>query len=285
MVARKFGWIREYADINDYTFAAPKIAPMARTLKMGKVKNGNTPTSVDLRKWCSEVKDQGGLGSCTANAATGAVEYYQNKAYGKHIDASRLFLYKATRNLMHMTGDTGAYIRSTVGALALFGAPPEEYCPYVEGNFDKEPTAFQYCFADDYKGLKYVRVSPTLQAIKSTLASQLPVIFGFTCYQSLMTPTTATNGKIPYPAKGEQVVGGHAILMVGYDDSVVITNPAGGEATQGAFLIRNSWGGNWGLGGYGWLPYKYAETGLSDDYWTLLKQSWVDSEQFGFNDH
>jgi C1A family cysteine protease len=257
---------------------------MAKTLKIGKVKNGNTPSFVDLRKWCSEVKDQGGIGSCTANAATGAVEYYQNKAFGKHIDASRLFLYKATRNMMHASGDGGAYIRTTVGALAFFGVPPEEYCPYVEQNYDKEPTAFQYAFADDYRGLKYVKVGDTMQALKSTLASQLPIIMGFTCYQSLMTPQVATNGKIPYPTNGEQVVGGHAVLMVGYDDAVTISNPNGGAATTGAFLIRNSWGASWGLGGYGWLPYKYAETGLSDDYWCLLKQSWTDSQQFGFAD-
>ena len=103
--------------------------------------------------YCSPVEDQGSLGSCTANAVVGIVEYFERRAYGKYIDASRLFLYKATRDLLHWTGDTGAYLRSTIGALALFGVPPEEYWPYKITNFDTEPTAFCYAFANDFRAI------------------------------------------------------------------------------------------------------------------------------------
>ena len=97
---------------------------------------------------------------------SGMVEYYELKAFGKHIDASRLFLYKATRNLMHETGDTGATLRSTMGALALFGVPPEEYWQYDIKKFDEEPPSFCYAFAMNYQSLKYVRLDPANKPAK-----------------------------------------------------------------------------------------------------------------------
>ena len=145
-----------------------------------------------MRAWCSPVEDQGSLGSCTAQAGAGVVEYYENRAFGKYIDASRLFLYKVTRNLLHWTGDTGAFLRSTMGALVLFGAPPEEYWPYEISDFDIEPTAFCYAFAQNYQTIKYFRHDPPgtaknilLNRIKSYLAAGHPSMFGFTVYSSI----------------------------------------------------------------------------------------------------
>lgn len=69
------------------------------------------------------------IGSCTANAGVGLVEYFERRAFGKHLDASRLFLYKVTRNLLHLTEDTGAYLRTTMAAMALFGVPPKNTGP------------------------------------------------------------------------------------------------------------------------------------------------------------
>ena len=112
------------------------------------------------------MEDQGTLGSCTANAGVGLVEYFERKAFGRHIDASRLFLYKVTRNLLRLTGDTGAYLRSTMGAMRLFGVPPEEYWEYDISQFDKEPPAFCYAFASNYQAIKYVRLD------KSNLTKQ-----------------------------------------------------------------------------------------------------------------
>ena len=95
------------------------------------------PTSVDLRPWCSPIENQLTLGSCTAHAGVGLVEYFERRAFGKHIDASRLFLYKVTRNLLQWTGDTGAFLRTTMYAMTLFGTPPEEYYKYIIADFDK----------------------------------------------------------------------------------------------------------------------------------------------------
>jgi C1A family cysteine protease len=241
---------------------------------------------VDLRPWCSPVEDQGELGSCTAHAAVGIVEYFERKAFGKHLDASRLFLYKVTRNLLHWTQDTGAFLRTTMGALVLFGLPPEEHWPYVPRDFDKEPPAFCYAFAQNYQAIRYVRLDPPgtteealLSRIKSHLARGLPAMFGFTVYQSI--DQAKTTGKIPFPTRGERILGGHAVAAVGYDDDLTIENTSGETpSTQGALLVRNSWGTAWGDEGYGFLPYDYVLKGQAVDWWALLKSEWIDAEAF-----
>jgi C1A family cysteine protease len=279
------GWLPDYPDFRDYTEEhedVNKILTPTGLIKAAK----SLPAAVDLRQWCSPIEDQGSIGSCTAHAGVGIVEYYEKKAFGKYIDASRLFLYKVTRNLSHWTGDTGAFLRTTMGALVLFGAPPEEYWPYKIADFDKEPTAFCYAFAQSYQAIKYYRHDPPgtakdvlLNRIKKYLAAGHPSIFGFTVYSSI--GQAGKTGKIPYPCKGEKIEGGHAIIAIGYDDKIKIKNSGScGKETTGALLIRNSWGTGWGDGGYGWLPYEYVLKGLAEDFWSMLKKEWIDTEAF-----
>jgi C1A family cysteine protease len=301
------GWLPDYPDFRDYTAEQDEVssrlkalgqkdsvktmlqkAGVAKKVKAGAAKSAKAslPASADLRAWCSPIENQGSLGSCTANAGVGIVEYYERRAFGKYIDASRLFLYKTTRDMLHWTGDTGASLRSTMGALALFGVPPEEYWPYVVADFEKEPPAFCYAFAQNYQAISYYRLDPSgtpketlLNTIKTNLAACLPSMFGFTVYSSY-TQAAAT-GKIPYPTPGEKIVGGHAIVAVGHNDDLLIrnTDPNAVE-TKGALLIRNSWGTEWGSRGYGWLPYDYILKGLAVDWWMLLKNEWIDTGAF-----
>jgi C1A family cysteine protease len=173
-----------------------------------------------------------------------------------------------------------------MGALVLFGVPPEEYWPYAIADFDKEPSAFCYAFAQNFQAIQYYRLDPTgtskptlLTRIKTNLAAGLPSMFGFTVYTSISQADQS--GKIPCPTLGEKVAGGHAIVAVGYDNAMKIknTNP-GSVETVGALLIRNSWGTGWGDHGYGWLPYDYILKGLAEDWWSLLKNEWVDTGAF-----
>jgi C1A family cysteine protease len=287
------GWMPDYPDFRDHTVDFDKVSDkllrlgqtdsiklMLKKTRSDKPKKSNSQGQVSLIEWFSPIENQGQLGSCTANAGVGLVEYFEKRAFQKHIDASRLFIYKATRNLMKQTGDNGAFLRSTMGALVLFGVPPEEYWPYNEADFDKEPTAFCYAFAQNYQSMTYYRLDPPgtsktelLNQIKTNLLSGLPSMFGFTVYSSI--EESAKSGKIPYPKQGDQIVGGHAVVAAGFDDKMVITN-----AKPGAFLIRNSWGTNWGDQGYGWLPYDYVLKGLAVDWWSLLKNEWIDTGNF-----
>jgi C1A family cysteine protease len=280
------GWLPDYPDFRDYTVDHPDIKSMLHKAGLKSSGKVSLPSVVDLRPWCSPIENQGALGSCTANAGVGIVEYFERRAYGKHIDASRLFLYKTTRNMLHWTGDTGAFLRSTMGALVLFGVPPEEYWQYVVADFDKEPPAFCYAFAQNYQALRYYRLDPpttpgdvVLARVKTNLSAGLPSMFGFTVYNSYTQANTT--GKIPYPTAGERIVGGHAIVAVGYDDNMKIKNTnAGAVETTGALLIRNSWGGGWGAAGYGWLPYEYVLKRLATDWWSLLSNEWIDTGNF-----
>ena len=279
------GWLPDRPDIRDYTADHEEVSPLLLATAAPRLVGEKAPATVDLRPWCSPIEDQGQLGSCTANAACGVLEYYERRAFGKHLDASRLFVYKATRNMLGLTGDTGAWLRSTMGTLAIFGAPPEKYWPYDIPKFDVEPPAFCYAYAQSFQALKYYRLDPAgsdktavLGAIKSQLAAGLPSMFGFTVYASIRTPGLA--GKIPMPAPRENVIGGHAIVAVGYDDTLQIVNPAGAPKTTGAFLIRNSWGQSWGQGGYGWLPYDYVTKGLAQDWWILISSRWIETGAF-----
>jgi C1A family cysteine protease len=275
-------------DMRDYTTATPEIAKMASDLK---IKDGmKIPASVDLRAMFSPVENQENLGSCTAHAAMGIVEYFEKKAFGKYIDGSRLFVYKTTRNLMGVTGDTGAWLRNAMGALVLCGVPPEKYLPYVVADFDKEPSAFVYSMADNYEGLNYFCYDPlganipkatVLNNVKTYLAAGVPCMFGFYGFPSFYN--TDTPGGIPFPCKGEQAQWGHAIVAAGYDDNKKIKNTKCNTVTTGALLIRNSWGTGWGDKGYGWLPYDYILAGLALDFWSLLSMEWVDTGKFGFD--
>jgi len=272
------GWQRELPDHRDWYIDEH---PEAQRLLFNRALFAGTPTttflvtglpsSVNLTKWCSPVEQQGNLGSCTAQAAVGCIEYIERRALNKHVDASRLFVYKTTRNMLGWKGDTGAYVRTTMKSLAVFGAPPERYWPYNIARFDEEPPPFVYAFGQRYRTIRYFRLDRSrrttqnlLDLLRTVVNLALPVVFGFTVYN-----WGNDDGEFQMPERNDRPYGGHAVLAVGYDDNRIIGN------STGAIKIRNSWGNGWGQHGYGWLPYDYVTEGLSSDFWTIFHQDYV----------
>lgn len=276
-MAERFGmgWQRDLPDFRDYSPDTDRVQKLLKGSKALKASR-RAPTTIDLGKYCSPVEDQGDIGSCTAHAGIGLLEYFERRAHGKHIDASRLFLYKTTRNLLGWTGDTGAWLRTTMKAMVLFGAPPERYMPYITSDYDDEPSAFCYAFAASYQAINYYRLDSQgvigddlVKRVKHFLAAGYPSMFGFTVYNF-----GNSKGEIAFPTSSDSVLGGHAVVAVGYDDKRQIGRD------KGALKIRNSWGEGWGEGGYGWLPYRYLEEGLADDFWSLFKAEYLETGNF-----
>jgi C1A family cysteine protease len=279
--------------MRDYDEANPEIMKITKKLKLPKSKRGTDalPPSIDLRRWCSPIENQKSLGSCTAHSAIGIVEYFQRRAFKKHLEGSRRFVYKVTRNLMQVKGDTGAWLRNAMGALVLCGIPEEKYWPYTDADpdFDEEPPSFVYALADNYKAVRFFCHDPAgaklpgetvLENVKKYLAAGIPSMFGFWGFPSF--DFTNVKGGIPYPCPDERAEWGHAIVAVGYDNRKKIKNTKCNKTTTGALLIRNSWGKGWGDRGYGWLPYNYVVDKLAMDFWSLLSMDWIDTKQFGF---
>ncbi|AAM06588.1 C1 family peptidase [Methanosarcina acetivorans] len=295
------GWLPPLPSLKDYTEESAQIPEMAEKLGIPtsrkETKTLELPVSIDFRNWCSPIEDQMDLGSCTAHAGVGVVEYFERRAFGKHIDGSRFFVYKTTRNLMGVKGDTGAWLRNTMGALALCGVPPEKYFPYTsrktpgpdgEPTFDDEPSSFVYSLADNFEALNYFCHDPqgmnlppedVILSVKKYLAAGIPSMFGFYGFPSFKD--TDVKGGIPFPGPDERSIWGHAVVAVGYDDNMKIRNTLSNKETTGAFLIRNSWGTAWGDKGYGWLPYEYALNKFALDFWSLISMKWVETGNFG----
>lgn len=293
-VMEGLGWVPDIPSTSD---ATPETHSVKQMLGKAGVKysqpsgldSSDLPNQVDLRQHFPPVYNQLKTNSCTANAACGLVMYFEKKSYNKIVSPSRLFLYKASRNLLFQPEDKGAYNRTTFQALTFFGVPPEQYWPFNTELVNAEPNAFCYSFATTYQAVAYYRYDPpgrskadVLQLIKSQLFAQLPAMFGFQVHNSISQ--AFKDGKIPFPGpiNSDPLAGGHAIVAVGYDDQMQITNTATDETTTGAILIRNSWGNQWGENGYGWLPYKYILSGIATDWWSLLSMNFVDTGQFGF---
>jgi C1A family cysteine protease len=241
-----YGWLPDLPDHRDYRFAAIRL------------KRARLPRKVDLRALCSPVENQGDLGSCTANALVGALEFLEKKQGRAVRNLSRLFVYYNERALEGTVGeDSGAFLRDGIKTLVKLGVCEETLWPYVIARYRKKPTAACFRAATKHQLLTYHRLD-TIADMRSCLADGYPFVFGFTVFTAFESAKVEKTGVLNMPGRNEEDLGGHAVLAVGFDDAAK------------RLIVRNSWGADWGMRGYFTMPYAYVSSrDLADDFWTV----------------
>lgn len=239
----KYHWVRDKIDTRDHPY---------------QLTNKAQPNVVDLRQYCSLIEDQGNLGSCTGNAIAGAIELL-HKRQNRTLDISRLFIYYYERVLIGTVNyDSGAYIRDGIKVCYKYGAPIENLWPYNISKFRTAPPKTALIDAAKRKVTSYQRAAD-FNAVIDAITSGYPVTIGFSVYSSFDSPTVAKTGIMPYPnTKKERLLGGHAVLLVGYNKN------------NNTFIARNSWGTGWGDNGYFYMPFQVIQNNsMSSDFWVI----------------
>lgn len=235
----------------------PKLPSIHFPLYAARVEAAALPTKVDLRPQCPPVYDQGQLGSCTGNGWAGALEFLRMKQQLPDFTPSRLFIYYNERVADNdVPQDAGAAISDGAHVVSQQGYPDETLWPYDITKFADPPPQAAFDSARTHLVLQVQQVSQDLTSMKEVLASGLPIVIGFAVYESFESPAVASSGIVPMPSHHEKKMGGHCVVLVGYDDS------------QSMFIARNSWGTGWGKAGYFMMPYAYlTNPRLSSDFW------------------
>lgn len=243
-IKRLYGWKKQDHDARDNFFGVGEPITL--------------PGSFRLVAGMPDIWNQGETNSCTAHAASAAYEYELSQQHLPDFMPSRLFLYYNERIEEGTANqDSGATIRDSVKALAKYGTLPENYWPFSE-RIAERPSDADYQLAIRNIVTSYSAVPQTIQSIKTAIYQKHPVIFGFMVYESFESPEVAQSGVQPLPGINEQCLGGHAVLCVGWDDSIK------------SFWIRNSWGSDWGQSGYFCMPYDYiTNPQLASDFWII----------------
>ena len=239
------GWLPDVPDHRDLPFrlAAPRPAP---------------PTA-DVGALVNPAPDQSTIGSCVGNSSSSGLEAFYRRAGKGPVDFSRLFVYWHARLLggFPTSQDTGCYIRDAMKVLAKYGACFEATWPYDISKYTVQPPPAAIAEAEQHQVLYYYRCAD-LDAIRASIGLDgFPVVGGFSVPDSIYSAETTKTGVVRYPAAGNKILGGHAVLFVGYDD------------TKRLLKFQNSWGTGWGQGGFGYLPYEFMLNGLADDFWTI----------------
>lgn len=243
---QRYGWVPDLPDYRDLKLSAP-----APTVKL--------PAHADLAPTNPPIYNQDALGSCTANGIARCIQYAEGKEKLPWSCPSRLFIYYNERFMEGtIDSDSGAQIRDGIKSLTQWGYAHEDMWPYDITKFTHQPPPNVFAAAKKNLVKQYARVVQSGRGIKSVLSSGFPVVFGFTVYESMESAAVANGGMLPMPSDNEPVVGGHCVVLVGYDD------------VKRLYKVANSWGAHWGDNGYFYMPYEYVESpGLAQDFWVI----------------
>jgi len=244
---KRYGWKPSLPDIRDKKLSLRKLPkPM--------------PSEVDLRPDMPEIYDQKSLGSCTGNMAAAMYEYSLKQAGLKTFTPSRLFIYYNERVIEGTANfDSGAEIKDALKVMNQYGVCSEETLPYDISKFAENPSRIAFAEAKKNVIHNYATIDNTnLDAMKLCLAHKFPIGIGFTVYESFESREVAKTGVVPMPNPTERVLGGHAILIVGF------------LSKTKQFIVRNSWGTSWGDKGYFYMPFNYfLNPNLASDAWMM----------------
>lgn len=245
---KKYGWRPDTPDKRDKKYMVP-----------ANINASTLPTSVDLRTLMPPIWNQGELGSCTGQAIAADCHYQMIRQKGKIFQPSALFIYYNERMIEGtVMQDSGAELRSGFKAINRWGICSEEKWSYDISKFRMKPSRGCYAEALKHKIFDYTRIGQSLIQFKACLASGDSFVFGFSVYESFENGPVTKTGTMTMPTARENMLGGHAVLAVGYDDS------------RNVFIVRNSWGTSWGDKGYFYMPYDYIiDDDLAADFWTI----------------
>lgn len=272
--SRLYGWTPDLPDHRDYTPQHAKAQDLLSSLDE-RGADESLPESVDWTEYCPPVVDQGCISASSAHACVAMVQYFELRARGRVIEPSRMFVHQNALRLANSGMHGRVSLRTTLKAMVRFGLPPERFWPYDPARLETTADGFVYAFQQAMRGCRYVRLDAArdgqrvLNTVRSFLASGFVSAVGFP-----IVTTLSAVADIYFPVAWDACSGGHAVLLVGYDDNRRI------RSDKGAFLIRNSCGDQWGNKGYGWLSYRYIREHLAVDVWTLLKPCWMRSDEF-----
>ena len=284
-IPKGLGWQPDLPDPRDYRCNHPAVSQIVE-LDLGQLPGlGSLPDRVDLRQdadgiYFTAAKDQGSIHASSVFALLGIVEYGERRAHGKSFDGSARFVFEMAKKISGVTGNANVGLREVCKAVKRYGMPPEHLCPYQsdDGAILQDVSLLGY--RDEAQHLTYFRplstssagenprVADDITQLRSLLATGLPFAFGFAVPSSL-----GDDGEIPFRPQYDAYFGGQAVVAVGYDDFHL-------PGKQGAFLVRNSWGSDWGDEGYGWIPYSLFSSGQAADAWCVVSEPWVNSGSF-----
>jgi hypothetical protein len=258
-----------HPDIPDFRDLAPESQEILKLLPDAKLPQHDLPDSVNISEFLLSYPITSSATACPSSiVCTKLVEYFNNRCAGRIEPLCARFVTQAVTTLTR--GDCSG-IRANLKAIRKFGIPSnsitEAWCEWDD--YFSHPISFGD--SDEFKSMHYFRLSNQFNAaspvplLKTWLASGFPVAFGFSVPSSL-----DCDGYIEFRPTFDSIQGGHAALLVGFDDKQL-------AASRGAFRVYCPWGDDWGDQGFGWLPYKIAERRMALDFWTIIKPEWAAS--------